>query len=220
MALGNVLTDAYDERSLTSFAGFESSFADDWRLTGGLAPEYSDLDEDGVAEKFFLIGLPLIAARDLRDNLLDPTRGTRLSLSLTPYYGTVEQSVFWLTGSAGGAAYFALDPARRYVLAGRGRLGFLVGEANEDIPASKRFYAGGGGSIRGYEFQSVGPLDSDNDPFGGRSLFEISAELRARVTKDIGLVPFIDGGTVFSSAFPDFSDIFGSEARAATARPI
>ena len=81
-----------------------------------------------------------------------------------------------------------------------------MGESTEDLPANKRFYAGGGGSVRGYEFQTVGPLDDDDDPLGGRSLVEVSAEVRTRVTDEIGLVPFVDGGTVFDTAYPDFDE--------------
>ena len=88
------------------------------------------------------------------------------------------------------------------MLAGRTRVGSIIGESRAEIPAPKRFYAGGGGSIRGYQFQKVGPLDDENDPLGGRSLLEVSVELRLRLTETLGVVPFIDGGTVFTE--PDF----------------
>ncbi len=88
-------------------------------------------------------------------------------------------------------------------MAGRVRAGSIVGESRAEIPASKRFYAGGGGSVRGYQFKKVGPLDDENDPIGGRSVIELSAEARFRVSERIGLVPFVDGGAVFTN--PDFS---------------
>jgi translocation and assembly module TamA len=75
-----------------------------------------------------------------------------------------------------------------------------------DIPADERLYAGGGGSIRGYAYQSVGPLDEDDDPIGGRSVLELSAELRMKLTDRIGLVTFLDGGSAFESTFPDSSE--------------
>jgi translocation and assembly module TamA len=99
-----------------------------------------------------------------------------------------------------------LDTDRRFVLAGRATLGSLVGEETDNVPADKRLYAGGGGSIRGYEYQSVGPLDADGDPLGGRSLIELNAEVRIRVTDQVGLVPFVDGGMVFDSVYPDFEE--------------
>jgi translocation and assembly module TamA len=75
-----------------------------------------------------------------------------------------------------------------------------------DIPADERFYAGGGGSIRGYAYQSVGPLDEDDDPIGGRSVLELSAELRFKLTDRMGMVTFLDGGSAFASTFPDSSE--------------
>jgi len=74
-----------------------------------------------------------------------------------------------------------------------------------DVPADERFYAGGGGSIRGYSYQSVGPL-SGGDPVGGRSLLELSTELRLRLGERFGFVGFLDGGSAFGAAFPDFDE--------------
>jgi translocation and assembly module TamA len=76
-----------------------------------------------------------------------------------------------------------------------------------DIPANWRFYAGGGGSVRGYAYNTLGPTG----PFGlavvgGRSLFLASAELRVKVTDTIGLVPFFDAGNAFATSFPNFSE--------------
>ena len=69
-------------------------------------------------------------------------------------------------------------------------------------------YAGGAGSVRGYEFQTVGPLDDSNDPLGGRSLLTFGGELRWRITETIGLVPFVDAGNVYDSIYPDLSEDF------------
>ena len=84
--------------------------------------------------------------------------------------------------------------------AGRFSLGSVFGSSTADIPADKRFYAGGGGSIRGYGFQDVGPRDAEGEPTGGRSLIEVGAEMRVKVTDTIGIVPFIDGGNVYELA--------------------
>jgi translocation and assembly module TamA len=89
------------------------------------------------------------------------------------------------------------------VLAGRVNVGAIAGSQRNRIPADERFYAGGGGSIRGYEHQKVGPL-RDDTPLGGRSLLEFSIEARTRISNRFGIVPFIDGGTVFESAYPTF----------------
>lgn len=208
LGVGNKNTDAFDEQSVTGFAGIEFPLTEQWRSTVGLAPEYSQVDDDEGKRQFFLLGLPATASRDASDNPLNPTRGTRLDLALTPFYGTGDEELTFLRAVLGGSAYQSIDEDSRFVLAGRARVGALVGESTERIPANKRFYAGGGGSVRGYEFQSIGPLDDDDDPLGGRSLLEVNAELRVRVTDTIGLVPFVDGGTVFDSSYPDFDETF------------
>jgi translocation and assembly module TamA len=94
----------------------------------------------------------------------------------------------------------------RVVLAGRSAVGTLFGASRADVPANLRFYAGGGGSVRGFRFQKAGELNDENDPIGGRSLFEASGEVRARVTDTIGVVAFVDAGTAFTSPYPDFDD--------------
>jgi len=82
----------------------------------------------------------------------------------------------------------------------------MVGESRDAIPANLRFYAGGGGSVRGFGYQLAGQLNDDDDPIGGRSLLELSGEVRVRITESIGAVAFVDAGTVYSSSAPDFSE--------------
>ena len=199
-------TDAYERQSVDSVIALERPFLDNWRGSAGVSFGYEIIDEkadNGVGERTFqLFGLPLTATRDTTDDPLDPHSGTRLQLALTPTTGVGSENLLFLTASAGGSAYYAIDEDERFVLAGRARVGSILGEKTEVLPASRRFYAGGGGSIRGYEYQLVGPLDDDEDPFGGTSLVELGGELRVRVTEEIGVVPFIDGGTVYDDPIP------------------
>ena len=87
----------------------------------------------------------------------------------------------------------------------RGALGTIVGGDTEDIPATRRFFLGGGGSIRGFEYRTVGP-EVGGEVVGGLSFFETSLELRFRVTDTIGIVPFIDAGAAYEDPMPDFSE--------------
>ena len=64
------------------------------------------------------------------------------------------------------------------------------------VPASRRFYSGGGGSVRGYAYQAVGPRFPDQSPEGGLSLIESSVELRQKITGPIGVVAFFDAGVL------------------------
>ncbi|MET4697737.1 translocation and assembly module TamA [Constrictibacter sp. MBR-5] len=200
--------DAYDEMTINSSIGASRKWGGVWTGTVATGLEYSIIDDDGEKEKFLLASLPASLARDTTDSLLDPTRGSRLAFTVTPYVGTGERDLAFLAATIGGSSYYRIDEEGRFVAAGRAKLGSLVGAGTEDIPATKRFYAGGGGSVRGYAFQAAGPLDDDDDPVGGRSLIEIGAEMRIKITESIGIVPFIDGGSVFDDPYPtNFSDL-------------
>jgi translocation and assembly module TamA len=96
------------------------------------------------------------------------------------------------------------------VLAGRVRVGSIVGAARERLAPSRRFYAGGGGSVRGFGYQELGPKDPNNDPIGGRSLNEAAVEARYRFG-NYGIVGFLDAGQVYRGSTPDFSNLrFGA----------
>src|SRR5262249_30202638 len=110
-----------------------------------------------------------------------------------------------IQGKARASAYYSLDEASRYVLAGRIGVGAMGGASLDEIPANWRFYAGGGGSVRGYAFDSLGPTGPFGAGIGGRSPVQAAAELRIKVTDTIGVVPFFDIGNAFASSFPNFS---------------
>jgi translocation and assembly module TamA len=100
---------------------------------------------------------------------------------------------------AEASAYRALDAEKRFVLAGRVAAGSIYGANLTSVPANRRFYAGGGGSVRGYGYQDIGPVSAAGLPTGGLSMLETSAEVRIGITETIGIVPFIDAGLVSPS---------------------
>ncbi len=201
-------TDAYTEDSARVYIGLDRRWRENWLLGVGGLFEFSSVEEDGETEDFMYLGLPLTARYDNTDDLLDPSRGFRLSGTLTPYLGLNDVSSDFLSAEIEGSGYYELLDKKRLILAARGKIGSILGDSTSDIPAVKRFYAGGGGSVRGYEFQSVGPQDPDGDPNGGRSVLEVGFETRIRITETIGLVPFVEGGAVYDDESPDFSEEF------------
>jgi translocation and assembly module TamA len=200
-------TDAYEENTLEGYVGLRRKFDEIWTGQIGVQPEISRVDDNGSDETTYTgVGLPVVIERDDSDDRLDPTEGTRLSLAVTPNVGDFSEMITFLSSDTNAAGYWTPMDSDFLTLAARGRLGALFGEDTRDLPGTKRFYAGGGGSIRGFEFQSVGPVDDKNDPEGGRSVIELGAEMRFRVTESIGFVPFTEGGTVYNSSLPDFSE--------------
>jgi translocation and assembly module TamA len=151
-------------------------------------------------QTYFIGALPLALSYDGSDDLLNPTRGFRLAAHVSPELS--------LEGAAFGYGRIQLDasayqPLRKgLVIAERIRLGSILGAPADKIAPSRRFYAGGGGSVRGYGYQEIGPRDADNNPIGGRSLNEFSIEARVHAFGNFGVVPFLDAGNIYTSTLP------------------
>jgi translocation and assembly module TamA len=93
------------------------------------------------------------------------------------------------------------------VLAARLALGTVQGAAVDEVPPDWRFYAGGGGSVRGFPFQSIGPETASDRPAGGDGLLEASLELRLRFGETWGAVAFVDAGAVAEEGIPALDDL-------------
>jgi len=199
--------DAFEENSLRFFSGLEREQNEHWTLMGGAELEFAEItDVANGYEKYIIFGLPLGARYDGTDNLLDPTEGSRLYLTGTPTVVTFEETHSYLALDAIASTYISPFEGDRVIFAMRGRLGSIVGTGPNNVPANRRFYSGGGGSVRGYEARSIGPLASNNDPLGGNSVWEIGIEARIKLTDDIGVVPFLDAGQVGRDSLPPFSE--------------
>jgi len=197
--------DAYTSLNITSAAVVERQLREKIKVSAGLALTLSDVDQLDTEENYVLLSLPATFRWDRSDQLFDPTEGWRLSLQGAPYTALSKQDLDFVKAYVSTSRYLRIFAKPRIVLAGRAACGVMGGAERDDIPADLRFYAGGGGSIRGYAYQSVGPLVGD-DPIGGRSVLELSTELRVTVSRKIGLVGFIDGGSAFENTVPDFEE--------------
>ncbi len=145
-------------------------------------------------------------ALDFSDNILDPKRGWRLEARAEPTYVVGDTTLPFLKLTTQGSAYIPFGSQASTVLAGRLKLGVIAGGGIPDIPAARRFYAGGGGSVRGYAYQAIGPRLSDNTPQGGISLVETSLELRQKVTQRWSGVVFVDAGAIGTHNTPQQED--------------
>jgi translocation and assembly module TamA len=191
--------DAYRRFSVEAAAGITYELTAQQTVSAGVNVEYARLtDSFNVDLETITVALPLEYVRDTRDSKLNPTSGTRLSLLVEPTY-EINGGATFVKLRAEASAYRALDADKRFVLAGRVAAGTIYGASLASVPANRRFYAGGGGSVRGYGYQDIGPVNAAGQPTGGRSLIETSAEIRIGVTDTIGLVPFVDAGLVSAS---------------------
>ncbi|WP_370183226.1 BamA/TamA family outer membrane protein [Alteriqipengyuania sp.] len=161
-------------------------------------------------QTYFVAALPTYGQIDTSDDLLNPTEGFRVSLRTSPEVShTQGMESFYLRNQA-DASYYQQIGDDGPVLAGRVAIGSITGAPLASIAPSRRFFAGGGGSVRGYGYRAIGPRNADGDPIGGRSLVEVSAEARIPTPLFDGavqVVPFVDAGSVGVEEYPDFSDI-------------
>lgn len=197
--------DAYTSRNTTARVLVERKFHP--KMLFGLGPAFRASRVDALDDKddFALLSLPVYFDWDSSNNLLDPSRGGRLSLRATPFLDVQRTNLGFVKGLISYSHFYKIREKPFILFAGRTSMGSIVAASRNAIPADLRFYAGGGGSIRGYTYQKVGPL-VDNDPIGGRSLIEFSTELRFKLTNTLGFVAFLDGGSVFETSYPDFSE--------------
>ncbi len=159
---------------------------------------------DRTRRTYGILALPAQVQFDRSDSLLDPTRGYRLKLSLSPETSVHGGINPYARAQLEGDYYNHVSSS--LVLAGRARVGSILGISRDELAPSRRYYGGGGGSVRGYGYQRLGPFDPQGNPVGGRSFNEFSLEARYRFG-DFGIVPFFDGGNAYESSRPGFNDL-------------
>ena len=197
--------EAYDRDALIFAALVERPWDERWLLRGGPTFEQGRVGPPGNLDPFTLFGVILGARYDGTDSLLDPRRGIRADATVIPY-ADLDNAGGFVRATGTLRTYLDLAGDGISVLALRGSLGSLLG-ASQEVPIDKRFFAGGGGSVRGYGFQRIGPRDAAGRPTGGASLVEGSVELRRMVRGNVGLVGFLDAGSVARDEAPDFSNL-------------
>lgn len=202
----NQKTDAYDLQSGAVSAGIERRFSERWSGSiQGSAEGGSIKDPDRPRHSYTLLGVPLGVTYNNTGRLLDARSGTRAMLSLAPYTGEYDGDFSILRSRLDLQHFFSMTHDDTLVLALRGAYGTVTGADASEIPPSVRFYSGGGGSVRGYAFQSLGPRNSNDDPLGGASLVEVGIEPRWKIAEEWGVLAFLDGGMAYEDSVPDLS---------------
>ncbi|MEO7827353.1 MAG: BamA/TamA family outer membrane protein [Allosphingosinicella sp.] len=219
VAVSHIDRAAYDARTSNLSGAIERQtnliWQKKWTWSAGaelVATDERDVDLKTATTRrrtFFIGALPASLSYDGSNDLLDPTQGYRLALRLSPEASLQSGSFGYARTQIDASFYQPFTPG--VTLAGRVRLGTILGANRDRIAPSRRFYAGGGGSVRGYGFQRLGPRDPVfDDPIGGRSLTEFALEARIRFG-NWGVVPFFDGGNISTSSLPKFDNLkFGA----------
>ena len=193
--------DAYDSKKARGTTMLMRDFTQEIQAGLGVGYQYSLVEQLISSERYGHVFFPLQLVLDYRDDKLNPVRGGHV-FGRTAYYKDTMASDSFLKSVGEGRHYFTLWKKYRLSSALRLTLGSINGASVETVPADERFYAGGGGSIRGYEYQAVGPSLSGT-PLGGDTLLEFSTELRLQPGRKLGYVAFVDGGTVYNDLVVD-----------------
>ncbi|WP_240704890.1 autotransporter assembly complex protein TamA [Croceicoccus sediminis] len=215
--------DAYEARTVSAVAKYERlstlifqkelSYSIGLELVATQEREGTLDGEVGPRETYFVAALPARVTLDQSDDLLDPTNGWRLEGWVSPEVSRNNGTQsFYGRSYVEGRYYQPFGDS--VVLAARAKLGTIQGTSLANIAPSRRLYAGGGGSVRGYGYQDIGPKDDLGEPTGGRSLAELSMEARVRtgfMDGALSVVPFIDAGAVDTTTTPRLRDLqFGA----------
>ena len=205
---------AYDARTVTLSAGLERQTNIIWQKTWtwSLGGEFVASDERDTIEatgqsrrrKFLVAATPSTLAYDGSDDLLNPSRGYRLGIRVSPEASLQKRFDGYAKVQVDASAY--LPVGQRFVLAGRVRVAAIQGAPRDVIAPSRRLYAGGGGSVRGFGYQKIGPTDVDGTPIGGRGLTEAAIEGRVRFG-NFGVVPFLDTGNLYAASIPKITHL-------------
>jgi len=184
--------------------GLTWHYSDTLDFSAGIGFRASDVEDAFGKRQYTMATFPLGATWDTRNDEFDATQGFYVDTELTPFAG--------ITDMENGAqleidarTYWGLGESKKTVLAGRMQWGSLFGPEIPDAPEDYLFFAGGGGSVRGQPYQSLGTGEIDDTIIGGRSYIALSAEVRSYVRGNIGLVGFVDAGYVGAEEFYDGS---------------
>jgi translocation and assembly module TamA len=213
----NIERDAYRAKTLQLSGLIERQSNIIWRKkwTWSYGADLIATDERGIFEDlttketrtFLIAALPLSLRYDGSNDLLDPTTGFRLGGRVSPEISAHGGKFIYGRVQVDASAYRPVSDS--VVAAGRIRIGTIIGAKASDIAPSRRFYSGGGGSVRGYGYQRLGPRDASGDPIGGRGLAEFALEARVRLKSfggNFAVVPFLDGGTLTTDLTPSMKD--------------
>ena len=195
----------YATDRFTIGAGLTHRFSKRLQAETAFALAYEDFESDLGHKNATSLLLPTYLAFDGRDVATDAQSGAYAKVEITPFVG-------FDTGTAGVWSFVDARAYRRMgsrprppVLAGRLQVGAIFGADAFDAPSEFLFYSGGGGSVRGQPYQSLGAeicsATACGLDFGGLSYAGLSVEMRAPLRGSLGIASFADAGFVSAGLF-------------------
>ena len=201
---------AYNQRAYTLGTSLRRKVSPEWTFSVGVTAIEETILQEGVSRDYTLLALPFTAKYDntgLTNPLLDPTHGARIVATATPTLSLGQKSSTFTILQVSGSTYLDIgrwwfDTEGRSVVAMRALVGSVQGAGQFELPPDQRFYGGGSATVRGFKYQSIGPMFPDNNPIGGTAIDTGTVEFRQRVYGDFGAVAFVDAGQVSAQSMP------------------
>lgn len=183
--------------SVLSLRASHDQFSGNWQRTLGIDYDFEDPRTEGDDPTFTLV--PNVSwVWKVQDDPINTRRGARIDLRLLGAARPVLSNSTFLQGHARAKGVYS--PLDGWRLIGRAEVGASLASDVREIPLSRRFYAGGDSSVRGYAFEDLSPRDDQGERTGGRHLVSASVEVERRIVEKWAVAAFYDTG----NAFDDF----------------
>ena len=207
--LSKTNSDAFDSLNAQVSVLLEYTFNSLWLGSLGVSNQYSNIESQNQIETFRLLSFPVSLRRDSSNSLLDPTKGTIWAVTFQPYIDMINTKTQFTQLTSSLRWYYSphlfeinSKEQKAATLATRVAAGSIQGEPIAGVPADQRYYVGGGGSVRGFDYQSLSP-QTNGALSGGLSFVEAAVELRLRFNPRWGASLFIDGGSSSLDQIPN-----------------
>lgn len=197
--------EAYKKNGVSSLFQVHRKINERWQSSLGFEYSLSRIKKSGLTETYNLPSLPFNVTYSTVNSILNPTKGFKGDWSFVPFPELLGGNSNFARISLKQLLHEPLDVDATSVFSTYMNVGLMPNGGRRSVPPDRLFYAGGGSSVRGYGYQLAGPLDSNNDPLGGASSFEAGVELLTKVSEEVGVVSFVDAGTVYKNPLPSFS---------------
>lgn len=205
--LAKEVPDAYEVLKGEFGASIKRELSQRLSATVGTHVTFSRVEEFENEDDFALLSFPVSLDYSRRNDQLNPTRGWVSGLQVEPFIDLYETDRRFTQTTFAISAYHTFDDWKiKPTLALRMANGVINGASLSEVPADERFYVGGGGSVRGYRYQSIGEKDANGEPAGGLAFSEVAFEIRTRITRAIGITVFADGGYAYPTKTARFGE--------------
>ena len=170
-------------------------------VNGGVDVEIDRIEQFTFTKDYRLLSIPLGVTFKIAEEDLEDKKEARIKVEWTPYASLFSHTNFFDSLSIKPDVFWPLLDTNNLILHGWADIGLSPGAGRHVLPANKLFF---GAPVRGYQFQYAGPLSDSEMPLGQRSMASFGLELEYYITPTWSILPFLDVGTTYNRAFPDF----------------